>query len=71
MEDLQPQERPLHGRADVMVEYIRRGTLIAKRAEPPLNHVHVTGWPQSKEERMSIAQEIVKHAVFKRLPPGH
>jgi hypothetical protein len=56
------QSRNLHGRADIQALNIWENNLHIDPDNTPLRHANIIGWPELKEERKSIAQELAAKA---------
>ena len=57
-----PQNRRVHGRADVPTASVESlGLRVAPDNTPP-RHANIVGWPAEKDEQLSLAQELVKQA---------
>jgi hypothetical protein len=56
------QPRTLHGRADIQASSIMENNLQIDPDNTPPRHASIIGWPELKEERKSIAQELAAKA---------
>lgn len=59
---------PLLGRADIRVFNILSKSLVVVPTDPPpIRHADIVGWPEDKDQRISIAQELAAEAnpIFK------
>jgi hypothetical protein len=56
------QPRNLHGRADIQALNILQINLQINPDNTPPRHANIVGWPELKEERKSIAQELAAKA---------
>jgi hypothetical protein len=64
----EPRERTLYARANLSVGPVRNLNLGVRRCEPPLRHADIGGWPASKSERMSLAQQLAAESVLSIAP---
>ncbi len=56
--------RTLYGRADVKADTIYNVNLDIQPNEPPPRHADIVNWPDSKDARMSLAQQIAADSVL-------
>ena len=57
-------KRTLHGRADIVVaKIVERNGLRVELDNLPWRHASIVGWPDDKEHRKSIAQELARDAT--------
>ena len=54
----------LRARADVSVSVINNLQLRLVPDEPPPRHANITGWPEEKDRRMSLAQLLAAEATL-------
>lgn len=59
------QPRNLHGRADIQALNILVNNLQIDPDNTPPRHASIIGWPELKEERKSIAQELAAKASLR------
>jgi hypothetical protein len=59
------QPRNLHGRADFQALNILVNNLEIDPDNTPPRHANIIGWPEQKEERKSIAQELAAKASLR------
>ena len=59
------QPRNLHGRADIQALKILENNLQIDPDNIPPRHANIIGWPELKEERKSIAQELAAKASLR------
>jgi hypothetical protein len=59
--------RNLHGRADIQASNILDNNLRVNPDNTPPRHANIIGWPELKEERKSIAQELAAKASLRLL----
>ena len=57
--------RNLHGRADIQAFNILEINLQINPDNTPPRHASIIGWPELKEERKSIAQELAAKALLR------
>ncbi len=57
--------RNLHGRADIQALNILVNNLQIDPDNTPPRHANIIGWPELKEERKSIAQELAAKASLR------
>ncbi len=60
--------KPLLGRADIRVfNILSKALVVAPTDPPPIRHADIVGWPEDKDQRISIAQELAAEAnpIFK------
>ena len=60
--------KSLLGRADIRVFNILSKSLVVVPTDPPpIRHADIVGWPEDKDQRISIAQELAADAnpIFK------
>jgi hypothetical protein len=60
--------KPVQARADILTEKIRRSALDVSTDEPPVRHVVIVGWPNDKDARMSLQQQLAADARLVLLP---
>jgi len=53
-----PAERRIHGHATLASRSVADTGLTVDRDDRPLRHANVTGWPDEKDKRLAIAQEL-------------
>jgi len=63
-----PIGRTLHGRADLLASQIEVIGLRLKPDNVPERHADIVGWPQAKDEQLSLAQELAEVAVLRLRP---
>jgi hypothetical protein len=63
------KNKTLRGRADLSVSAVSRFSLRTLRDEPPPRHAVVTGWPDTKDARMSVAQQLAAESALVIAPP--
>lgn len=54
--------RTLHGRGDFDASVPRKLGLRPESDEPPIRHAVIRGWPEEKNARMSLAQQLAAEA---------
>jgi hypothetical protein len=59
------QPKNLHGRADIQALNILETNLQINPDNIPTRHANIVGWPELKEERKSIAQELAAKASLR------
>jgi len=57
------QNRPIHGRADIIASKIFLHELNVIPSEPPKRHADITGWPEESKQKQ-IALELADEARF-------
>ena len=60
-----PQDKNLHGRADIQALNISNSNLQIDPDNKPRRHANIIGWPELKEEQKSIAQELAAKASLR------
>lgn len=67
-----PTGRTLYGRAEVVVSQVEATGLRVNPDNVPERHAEIVGWPQRKDERLALAQELAAVAVlrFRASPPS-
>jgi len=55
----------LHGRADIQARFILKMGLQIDPDDTPPRHANIFGWPELKEERKSMAQELAAKAALR------
>ena len=61
----EPRGKTVHGHAAVESRTVIALGLSVVRSEPPPRHCDLTGWPNEKQERMNVAQELAATAALK------
>jgi len=56
------QPRTLHGMADIKVLSVQKNNLIVDPDNTPFRHANIIEWPEEKEKRKIIAQELAADA---------
>lgn len=64
----EPSNRTLYARADFSVSLVNRLALNVHRSDSPPRHADIVGWPSSKNERMSIAQQLAAESSLSFAP---
>jgi len=59
------QARNLYGRGDIQALNILENNLQIDPDNKPRRHANIIGWPELKEERKSIAQELAAKASLR------
>jgi len=55
--------KPLFGRADIRVfNVLSKSLVVVPTNPPPIRHADIVGWPENKDHRISIAQELAAEA---------
>lgn len=65
------RKKTLYGRADISVaKIVEKNRLRVELDNMPPRHASIVGWPQDKEHRKSIAQELARDATLHLLENG-
>ena len=63
-----PRNRPVKARADIahrVISTIGQGTLTVERdTQPHPLHCNIIGWPNSKDEKIALAQDLAEAATL-------
>lgn len=59
-----PFRGPVIGRADLSGNQIVEEGLQLEEASPPPRHMDITGWPEEKEKRLTIAKSFALKSIF-------
>ena len=60
-----PQQRRLHGRADMVARAVTESGLKVNPDDDPPRHATIVGWPDSKDAQKSIALELAVRAKLR------
>lgn len=61
-----PRRQDIRARAELMRTEIESvGSLTLDRDDRPFRHANIKGWPEEKDEKMSLAQELAALASLK------
>ena len=63
-----PTARTLHGRADILASQVEVVGLRLKPDNVPERHAEIVGWPQAKDEQLSLAQQLAAVALLRLRP---
>jgi len=63
-------DRLILARADLVVANANQLGLRVERSEPPPRHANITGWPEEKDKRISLAQQLAAKAELVIRPPA-
>ncbi len=63
-----PTEKTLHGRAEVLASQVETAGLRLNPDNVPERHADIVGWPQAKDEQLSLAQELAEVAALRLRP---